>query len=104
MKINNVAMTRGLLIELKHRKAGQMTDEKTGKPITWDEADQIVILPFDSTKGYLQKTSLDPAASVKIQAKLADAHWGAVVELTIDNRTVTDVEVLLDALAAFYED
>lgn len=103
MKINNVAMTRGLLIELKHRVAGRMTDEK-GRLIEWDEGDLIVVLPLDSTKGYLQKSVLDPAASEKIQDKLADAHWGAVVELTIDNRMVTDVEVLLDALAAFYED
>lgn len=103
MKINNVAMTRGSLIELKHRNAGQMTDEK-GRLVKWDEGDLVVILPLGSTRGYLQKAVLAPDASEKIQAKLADAHWGAVVELTIDNRMVTDVEVLLDALAAFYED
>lgn len=103
MKINNIAKTRGLLIELKHRTPGRMTDEK-GRIIEWDEGDLIVILPLDSTKGYLQKAVLDPVSSEQIQDKLADAHWGALVELTIDNRMVTDVEVLQDALAAFYED
>lgn len=104
MKINNDVSTRGLLLDLKHRSAGSMTDEKTGKLREWIEGDVIVLLPFDSTKGYLQKILLEPAASARIQAKLADAHWGAVVELTIENRQAVDVEVIMDAFAAFYDD
>lgn len=104
LKINNDVSTRGLLLDLKHRSAGSMTDEKTGKLREWIEGDVIVLLPFDSTKGYLQKTLLEPTASARIQAKLADAHWGAVVELTIENRQAVDVEVIMDAFAAFYDD
>ena len=104
LKINTDVSTRGLLLDLKHRSAGSMTDEKTGKLREWIEGDVIVLLPFDSTKRYLQNTVLEPTASALIQAKLADAHWGAVVELTIENRQAVDVEVIMDAFAAFYDD
>lgn len=105
MKIlENEQFKRFVLLALKHRKGGSMMNEK-GEKIEWSDADQLVVLPFEDTRGYLKKLTIDPACSPAIQDKLLSAHWGAVVEVTLnDNRSVVDVELLLDAMAELYSD
>ena len=100
---NEKGFNRGLLVALKHRNVGSMKSPTTGELVTWDEADQIVIIPWDSTKGETQKYTISPDYLPKLRQVLADAHWGAVVDLTLEDRQVVGVELVHDAMASLYE-
>lgn len=102
--IGNEEFRKYVLLALKHRKGGSMLSEK-GEKIEWSDADQLVVLPFEDTKGYVKKLTLDPTRSQAIQDKLLSAHWAAVVEVTLnDERKVVDVNVILDSMESLYDE
>lgn len=92
--------TGGLLAGFKFRKAGQM--DKDGKLISWGDAHQIILLPFEDEKG-LRKYTVDPICVDEISKKLEAVHWGCLIEMDISNNLVTDVTVIEDVLNDFYE-
>lgn len=92
---------RVLALGFKHRDAGQMINPTTKEPITWTEATLLKYLPMGLTDGEIRKSAIAPDALAKVQLALIEAHWGAVVEITIENRLITDVEVMLDPMAAY---
>lgn len=102
VKTENVQ--RALVLGLKHREAGQMPNSKTGEPITWSEATLLQYLTLGMTEGEIRKTPIAPEALSAVQNALIEVHWGAVVELTIKNRQIIEVEVLMDPLSAFCDE
>lgn len=106
MRFNNSnnSNIRGLLLELRHRNVGSMPDPKTGEIITWPEADQIVIYPWEFTKGEPRKYTISPDYLPKLRQILADAHWGAVVDLSLEDRKVNGVELVLDPMATLLDE
>lgn len=95
---------RVLALGLKHREAGQMPNSKTGEPIIWSEATLLQYLPLGLTEGEIRKTPIAPEALASVQNALIEVHWGAVVELTIKNRQIIEIEVLMDPLSAFCDE
>lgn len=104
MQVELKKAAKALALGLKLRSKGQMTDPKTGELITWTEATMLQYLPLGMTEGEIRKSAIAPEALVKVQNALIEVHWGAVVELTIENRQVTEIEVLMDPLSAFCDD
>ena len=94
---------RVLALGLKRREAGQMINPTTKEPISWIEATLLKYLPLGLTDGEIRKSPIAPEALAKVQLALIEVHWGAVVELTIENRQITEVDVLMDPLAAYCE-
>lgn len=90
----------GLLIDAKFRESGSMV--KDGKEITWDAGFQIAVILLEDTQPKKFMVFTDRAKA--IQAKLDSVHWGALVELEINGKKVTDVIVLEDVLQRFYEE
>ncbi len=102
--IQNEGSGRYILLALKHRNGGSLLNDK-GEKIEWVDAEQMFVLPFEDSKGYVRKLTLAPSCSQDIQDKLLYAHWGAVVEVVLNNdRQVTDVDVILDSMEALYSD
>lgn len=90
----------GLLLNIKLRKAGSM--EKDGKQVVWDDAHQITYVPFEEERN-IKKATIKPSCVDEIVKKLDSVHWGALIELELSNNLVTDVVVVEDVLADFYE-
>ena len=90
----------GLLTAIKFRKAGQM--EKDGKLLTWDDAVQIILLPFEEEKN-IRKYTVEPSCVEAIHQKLKPIHWGCFVEADISNNKVMDITIIEDVLKHFYE-
>lgn len=95
---------RALALGLKHRDAGQMINPTTKEPISWTEATLLKYLPLGLTEGEIRKSPIAPESLAKVQLALIEVHWGAVVDLTIENRQIAEIEVLMDPLSAFYDD
>lgn len=104
MQVELKKAVKALALGLKYRAKGQMPDSKTGELITWTEATMLQYLPLGMTEGEIRKNAIAPEALGKVQTALIEVHWGCVVELTIENRQITDVEVLMDPLSAFCDD
>lgn len=104
MQVITKRTIKALALGLRNRSKGQMTDPKTGELITWTEATMIQYLPLGMTEGEIRKSAIAPEALVKVQNALIEVHWGCVVELTIENRLIVDIEVLLDSMSAFCEE
>lgn len=104
MRVELKKTVKSLALGLKLRPKGQMPDSKTGELITWTEATMLQYLPLGMTEGEIRKSAIAPEALVKVQNALIEVHWGAVVELTIENRQIVDIEVLLDSMSAFCEE
>ncbi len=97
-KFQNVT---GLLVKVGLRPAGDMI--KNGEKISWSEAFQIVIVPFEDESGKVRKFTVEPSCIEKIERQLNTIHWGCLVQLALDNRKVTAVEILDDILSNYYE-
>lgn len=89
-----------VLLNFKERAAGSM--EKDGKTVTWDTAIQIVGINWEDLNGQVRKFTVSPSRVKEISKQLEPVHWGAVIELTLDNRQVTAVNVLADVMASLY--
>ena len=101
MKDSN-QVKRFLLLDLKHRNYGSMLDAN-GKSITWEDADLVVVLEFEGNNiKQIRKYVLAKNASKSIQDKLLDVHWGAVIDLIIENHQVIDVDIVLDSMSDLY--
>lgn len=104
MQVVTKKTIKALALGLRNRSKGQMTEPKTGELITWTEATMLQYLPLGMTEGDIRKNAIAPEALVKVQNALIEVHWGCVVELTIENRQIVDIEVLLDSMSAFCEE
>lgn len=93
---------RIILINFKERKAGSM--QKDGKEINWNDAIQIVGLGFEDVNGQAKKYIVDPSHVNEITKLLEPVHWGCVLELTLENKQVTAVNVISDVMAHLYTD
>lgn len=87
----------GLLLNAKRRDAGSM--EKDGKRITWDDADQLILLPLESPTGKITKINMNPNFADAIYKATEEVCWGALVEVEKDGRNAVSVTVLNDWLA-----
>lgn len=85
---------RGLLMNNEHRKAGSNVID--GKEVTWNDADLITFISELDEKGLSKKYTIDPLKVNMVNTKLADTNWGSVIELTLNGKTVVDVEVVHD--------
>lgn len=103
MELEVKKKARVLALGLKRRDAGQMINPTTKETISWTEATLLKYLPLGLTDGEIRKSPIAPEALAKVQLALIEVHWGAVVELTIENRQITEVDVLMDPLAAYCE-
>ncbi|MCB6415745.1 hypothetical protein LI221_11845 [Faecalimonas umbilicata] len=92
--------TKGLLVKAGFRPAGKM--DKDGKTISWEDAYQIVLLPFEEDKG-VKKYTIDSNYTDEIMAKLETIHWGCLVELEFANKKVIALNIVDDVLKNFYE-
>lgn len=101
MELEITKTLRVLALGFKHRDAGQMISPTTKELITWSEATLLKYLPLGLTDGEIRKSPIAPDALAKVQLALIDAHWGAVVDLTIENRQIIDIEVMMDPMAAY---
>ena len=97
---NNSA--RIVLLNLKERTAGSM--EKDGKSISWNDAIQIVGIRWEDLNGQARKYTVSPSHVKEISRQLEPVHWGAVIELTLENRQVTGIDVISDVMAELYAD
>lgn len=104
MQVVTKRTSKVLALGMRNRSKGQMTDPKTGEVITWPEATMLQYLPLGMTEGEIRKSAIAPEALVKVQNALIEVHWGCVVEVTIENRQIIDIEVLLDSMSAFCEE
>ena len=104
MQVVTKRTIKAVILGMRNRSKGQMTDPKTGELITWAEATMLQYLPLGMTEGEIRKSAIAPESLVKVQNALIEVHWGCVVELTIENRQIIDIEVLLDSMSAFCDD
>lgn len=98
IKINQPS--RALLLSIKQRKRGNM--EKDGQIISWDDAVQLVTIPFEDSKGQARKYSIAPDCVNDILQQLKPLHWGAVVELKFKDNLVIDVQLVDDVMSSFF--
>lgn len=92
---------KAFALGLKHHPKGQMVDSETGKLIAREEVTILRYLPLGMTEGEVRKNPILPEALAMVQNTLVEVHYGAVAELTIENRQIVNIEILLDPLAAF---
>lgn len=101
MDFNNSKYYEVMILNLKNRPAGEMVVE--GKKINYSAAVQIVALPIEETKKVFKYT-IDPTCIDKIAALLEPVHWGCLAKIKLTNKMVTDLEIVSDPLADYYED
>lgn len=89
-----------VLLNFKERAAGSM--EKDGKTVTWDTAIQIVGINWEDLNGQVRKFTVSQNRVKEISKQLEPVHWGAVIELTLENRQVTAVDIISDVMAELY--
>ena len=98
-KISNDAV-KGLLLDLRLRKAGDGVDN-TGKKFSWDDAWQIVFLPFEEEQ--TKKLTVDDEAVDEIVKVIDDVCWGALIELSLTDKKVSSIKLLDDCLKNYYD-
>ena len=90
---------RGLLVCDGFREAGEM--DVDGKKVSWPAGFIVTIVGLYDTTGRARKYTVDPQYVSVVEAKLAGASWGSVVELDLDGKLATGVTVLYDWLDGF---
>ena len=75
-----------------------------GKEISWEDADQPIGIPLESSSAKVMKHAILPEKVEVISQKLEHISWGALIQLTFSGKYVTDVEVLCDWLTDFYNE
>lgn len=88
--------------DIRHRKAGSAKID--GKEISWEDADQLIGIPLESSSVKVMKHAILPEKVEVISQKLEHISWGALIQLTFSGKYVTDVEVLCDWLTDFYNE
>lgn len=102
MKMQKKNNFGGLVIAVKHRKAGSM--ERDNKTITWNERFQVVLISFEGeNERAIRKYSINPEHEKKILQTLDSIHWGCLVELDLENGEIISLTVVEDILKDFYE-
>ena len=92
----------GLLLAVKHRKAGSM--ERENKVIEWADRYQIVLLSFEGeNERAIRKYSISPSYEKNILKGLDLVHWGALLEIELDSSEIVSLTVVSDILKDFYE-
>lgn len=91
---NIVENVRGLVLKCEERRGGSM--EKDGKTISWEDADQVVILPLSDTQGRVRKYRLLPEKKDLIYKTMETVNWGALVSLSFTGNCVSDIEIVAD--------
>lgn len=102
MKKGKFQNVTGLLVKVGMRPAGEML--KNGEKISWKDEFQIVIIPLEEESGKSFKYVVEPPYIEKIERQLDEVHWGCLVQLALENRHVTAVEILDDILSDYYEE
>lgn len=102
MKKGKFQNVTGLVMKVGLRHAGEML--KNGEKIAWNEEFQIFIVPLEDESGKSIKYVVEPPYIEKIERLLDDVHWGCLVQLALENRHVTNVEILDDILSNYYEE
>lgn len=90
-----------LVLKTLHRQAGEATID--GKLVSWAEADQILVLPLESDTGKTLKYVLAPDSAEHILQLLDSVYWGCLVQLNFTGKYVSNIEIVNDWLADFYE-
>lgn len=92
---------RGIILNAKFRDAGEATID--GKHVKWEKAFQIIFLQEADPKGNAKKYTVVPEKEIAISEMLETACWGCLAELTFDGKQVSDIEIICDWLADFYQ-
>lgn len=93
----------GIILDFKYIPAGSADFEGNGNIKSWDEKYKLYYIPLEDPYGKVLRYTVDPSCVDEIARRLENVCWGALVHLEFSNNFVSDVEVLLDWFADYYE-
>ena len=95
--INGRNRIKAFLLDEINRKAG--SGEIEGEMRSWSDAKQLKCLPCGETR-QIYKYTVAPEREDIVGAKIANANWGCLVELTfVGKNKVQDIEIISDIFA-----